>query len=159
MVLDLLMGNMPRYRVADRFLETAGPLLLGDGRVAADVTDDSRGRALDTWAAATPKAVLTAVVAPASAREHVQLRSLHWDSTSQSLSGGYPDVEEETGDSPPATAEDAATLRPAPPLYPNGAIPTIIVLTSNHWCSVCSSTGMGPFVWGPSMPGTRPIKR
>ncbi len=45
MVLDILMGHSPLYRVEDRLASTDVPLLLGEERTAEDFSDDSLGRA------------------------------------------------------------------------------------------------------------------
>ncbi|PSR28931.1 MAG: hypothetical protein C7B47_02995, partial [Sulfobacillus thermosulfidooxidans] len=119
MIWDLLMGKMPLYRVEDRLLETDVPLLLGVGRQAADYSDDSLGRALDKLAAADPKKVFTAVAAHAFAREHIRLQRLHWDSTSKSLYGTYPEAEEAAVDATPEVADRAHfAVHQAPPAVP-----------------------------------------
>ncbi len=41
------MGRSPLYRVIERWMILDVAVLLGAGRVAADFTDDSLGRALD----------------------------------------------------------------------------------------------------------------
>lgn len=119
LMVDLLMGKRPLYRIEERLLETDVPLLLGEGRQAADYSDDSLGRALDKLAAANPKQVFTAVAAQAYTREQVQLRSLHWDSTSKSLFGAYPHAEDAAEDRTPTASEaDATDVRTAPPAIP-----------------------------------------
>lgn len=102
MVLDILTGKSPLYRVQDRLAETDVPLLLGRGRTAADFSDDALGRALDKFFRAGPAAVFTAVAAQAYAREAIELRTGHWDSTSRSLQGAYPAAEEDEDPSDPA---------------------------------------------------------
>lgn len=119
MVVDLLMGKRPLYRVEERLLTTDVPLLFGEGREAADYSDDSLGRALDKLAKANPKQVFTAVAAQAYTREQVRLRSLHWDSTSKSLCGAYPHAEEAVEDRTPTASEaDTQDVRTAPPAVP-----------------------------------------
>lgn len=119
MILDLLMGKMPLYRVEDRLLETDVPLLFGVGRQAADYSDDSLGRALDKLAAADPKKVFTAVAAHAFTREHIRLQRLHWDSTSKSLYGGYPEAEDTAADATPEVLDaESSDVRKAPPAVP-----------------------------------------
>ncbi len=53
-------------------------VLAGAGRVAADFTDDSLGRALDKLGRAQPARVCSAVAAQAYVREHISLESSHW---------------------------------------------------------------------------------
>nr|WP_242940642.1 IS1634 family transposase [Sulfobacillus thermosulfidooxidans] len=108
MVLDILTGKSPLYRVPDRLAETDVPLLLGRGRTAADFTDDALGRALDKLFQAGPAAVFTAVAAQAYAREAIELRSGHWDSTSRSLQGAYRSAEDDTEPCDPTAVDDAA---------------------------------------------------
>lgn len=126
MVLDILTGKSPLYRVQDSLAETDVPLLLGRGRTAADFTDDALGRALDKLSRAGPAAVFTAVAAQAYAREAIELRTGHWDSTSRSLQGAYRSAEEEEEEegksepqnaTPPNPAEDSADAKvvAAPP--------------------------------------------
>ena len=54
MVLDVLIGRSPLYRVIERWMTLDVAVLLGAGRVAADFTDDSLGRALDKLGRAQP---------------------------------------------------------------------------------------------------------
>ena len=117
LMVDLLLGKTPWYRVADRLQETDVPLLFGVGRQAADYSDDRLGRALDKLADANPKEVFTAVAAQAYTREQVHLQRLHWDSTSKSLYGAYPEAE---AADPRTPASDASLpdVRQAPPAVP-----------------------------------------
>ena len=116
MVLDILMGHSPLYRVEDRLSSTDVPLLLGEGRTAEDFADHSLGRALDKLYDAGPKAVFTALGAQAFAREALTLRSVHWDSTSRTLHGAYPDAPPK----PPEVSakEDPNAVLQAPPAVP-----------------------------------------
>lgn len=63
---------------------------MGAGRVAADFTDDSLGRALDKRGRAQPARVFSAMAAQAYVREAITLDGSHWDRTSCSLMGDYP---------------------------------------------------------------------
>jgi transposase len=94
MVLDVLIGRSPLYRVTERWMTVDVAVLAGAGRVAADFTDDSLGRALDKLGRAQPARVFSAVAAQAYVREHISLESSHWDSTSCSLTGDYPQSDE-----------------------------------------------------------------
>ena len=118
MMVDLLLGKTPWYRVADRLQETDVPLLFGVGRQAADYSDDRLGRALDKLADANPKEVFTAVAAQAYTREQVHLQRLHWDSTSKSLYGAYPEAEAADPRTPVASDASVPDVRQAPPAVP-----------------------------------------
>ncbi len=116
MVLDILLGHSPLYRVEDRLASTDVPLLLGEGRIAEDFSDDSLGRALDKLYDAGPKAVFTALGAQAFAHEALTTRSVHWDSTSRTLYGAYPGT-------PPKPAAVSAKEDPNAVLQPPPAVP------------------------------------
>lgn len=65
------------------------------------------------------KKVFAAVAAHAFAREHIRRQRLHWDSTSKSLYGSYPEAEEAVGDASPEVADRApCDVRQAPPAVP-----------------------------------------
>ncbi len=89
LVLDILGGKSPLYRMVERWAVTDVPILAGAGRVAADFSDDSLGRALDKLARAQPARIFSAVAAQAYVREGIALIAGHWDSTSCSLTGAY----------------------------------------------------------------------
>ncbi len=94
MVLDVLTGRSPLYRMVERWMTMDVAVMAGAGRVAADFTDDSLGRALDKLERAQPARVFSAVAAQAYVREGITLDSSHWDSTSCSLTGEYPGGEQ-----------------------------------------------------------------
>lgn len=121
MVLDILTGKSPLYRVQDSLAETDVPLLLGRDRTAADFTDDALGRALDKLSRAGPAAVFTAVAAQAYAREAIDLRTGHWDSTSRSLQGAYRSAEKDAvpaSSKPEETTSDSDAASPPPRALP-----------------------------------------
>nr|WP_278281301.1 IS1634 family transposase [Sulfobacillus thermosulfidooxidans] len=89
MVLDLLLGKSPLYRMAERWTTTDVAVLIGADRLAADLSDDSLGRALDKLARAQPARIFSAVAAQAYMREGVTLHSGHFDTTSRSLTGTF----------------------------------------------------------------------
>ena len=91
MILDILTGKSPLHRVIERWTTMDVELLAGIGRDAAELTDDSLGRALDKLARAQPARVFSAVAAQAYVREGIPLGSGHWDSTSCTLTGAYAD--------------------------------------------------------------------
>ena len=89
LVLDIIGGKSPLYRMVERWAVTDVPILAGAGRVAADFSDDSLGRALDKLVRAQPARVFGTVAAQAYVREGIALTAGHWDSTSCSLTGVY----------------------------------------------------------------------
>lgn len=93
MILDVLTGKSPLYRIIERWTATDVAVMVGAGRQAADFTDDSLGRALDKLGRAQPARVFSAVAAQAYVREGITLGSGHWDSTSRSLTGDYTQSE------------------------------------------------------------------
>ena len=68
LLVNLLTDREPLYPVPEAFRLTDVPLLLGAGIMAADLTDDAWGRALDKLAAAGTE-VFSAVAARAYAVE------------------------------------------------------------------------------------------
>ena len=100
MILDVLTGKSPLYRVIERWTVTDVAVMAGAGRVAADFSDDSLGRALDKLGRAQPARIFSAVATQAYLREGITWDSGHWDSTSCSLTGQY-------------VGSEAAPVRPA----------------------------------------------
>nr|WP_242848409.1 IS1634 family transposase [Sulfobacillus thermosulfidooxidans] len=101
LVVNLLTARRPLYRVHEQFQLTDVPLLFGSGRTAADFTDDALGRALDKVAAAGGATVFSAVATRALLHDHVWTPDspvfVHWDSTTRSVYGTYPDTGSGTG--------------------------------------------------------------
>ena len=92
LVLDLLSGKSPLYRVADRLTATDVAVLIGAGRQAGDFTDDSLGRALDKLHRAEPAKVFSTLTMQAYAHEGIALQSGHFDTTSRTLHGDFADA-------------------------------------------------------------------
>ena len=62
MILDVLTGKSPLYRVIERWTVTDVAVMAGAGRVAADFSDDSLGRALDKLGRAQPARIFSVVL-------------------------------------------------------------------------------------------------
>jgi transposase len=89
LVLDVLSGKTPLYRVWERFASTDLEILVGAGRRPEDFTDDSLGRALDKLARAQPAKVFSTIALAAYAHDGITLGAGHWDSTSRTLWGDF----------------------------------------------------------------------
>ncbi len=89
LILDVLAGKTPLYRVSDRLVATDVAILVGAGRRPEDFTDDSLGRALDKLARAGPAKVFSALAMAAYTHENIGWGTMHWDSSSRSLEGNY----------------------------------------------------------------------
>ena len=93
LVLDLLSGKSPLYRVTERLAATDVAVLIGAGRHAEEFTDDSLGRALDKLSRADPAKVFSTLAANAYLREGITLTSGHFDTTSRTLYGDFAHTE------------------------------------------------------------------
>ena len=87
LILDVLAGKTPLYRLWERLTTTDLEILVGAGRRPEDFTDDSLGRALDKLARAEPAKVFSTIAAYAA--EGLTLGTGHWDSTSRSVFGDF----------------------------------------------------------------------
>ena len=100
LILNILTSRQPLYRVWESFEDTDCELLLGEGVIYEDLNDDALGRALDKLQEAEARKIFSMVAANALIREAVDTRFLHWDSTSRSLYGEYPEAQSATGAKP-----------------------------------------------------------
>ena len=91
LILNTLAGRTPLYRVAEFYEDTAIEQVFGPGVLAEALNDDALARALDKLAAAGPRLVYSAVAARACLLEGIASDFLHYDTTSFSLFGDYPD--------------------------------------------------------------------
>ncbi len=89
MILDVLAGKTPLYRLWERLTTTDLEILVGAGRRPENFSDDSLGRALDKLARAEPAKVFSTITAAAYAHEGLTLGTGHWDSTSRSVYGDF----------------------------------------------------------------------
>jgi transposase len=91
LILNTLAGRSPLYRVAEFYEDTATELIFGPGVLPEALGDDALARALDKLAEAGPRRVYSAVAARACLLEGIEHDFLHYDTTSISLFGDYPD--------------------------------------------------------------------
>lgn len=91
LVLNILAGRSPLYRVAQFYEDTATGLLFGNEVRPEHLTDDSLARALDKLAEVGARRVYSAVALRACLLEDIERDFLHFDTTSISLYGEYPD--------------------------------------------------------------------
>jgi transposase len=91
LVVNILAGQRPLYRVCEFFRDTAAEVFLPAGVTPAQLNDDCLARGLDYLAEAGPRRVYSAVALRACLHEGVAAASAHFDTTSVSLYGEYPD--------------------------------------------------------------------
>lgn len=89
LVVNILTGRRPLYRVGEAFDDGDVELVLGRGVTIPDLNDSALARALDKLFEAGPKQVFAAVAARAVLVEKVDRHRLHWDSTTRSVYGEY----------------------------------------------------------------------
>jgi len=92
LLLHILSGRPPLYKVATFFEDTDTGLLLGEGIPHDALHDDSLGRLLDRIHAYGPARFFQTVALHCTAGFQIAIDRLHWDSTSISLTGNHYDV-------------------------------------------------------------------
>ena len=90
LVLNVLCGRTPLYRVTEFYEDTACGLLFGEEVMAEHFSDDCLARALDKLAESQPRAVYSTVAMRACLIEGIDRQFGHFDTTSISLYGEYP---------------------------------------------------------------------
>lgn len=95
LILNILGGQRPLYRVHEFFEETATELLFHEGVTLAQLNDDCLARGLDDLAAAGARKVYSAVALRACIAEGIERTTGHFDTTSVSLYGEFPDLKDE----------------------------------------------------------------
>jgi transposase len=93
LIVNMLGGHRPLYRVGEFYRETVPELLFGPEVNAGLLTDDALARALDKLAAAGPKAVYGALALRVCLSEGIREQTVHFDTTSRSLYGEYPELD------------------------------------------------------------------
>lgn len=93
LILNILGGHRPLYRVHEFYEDTATELLFHEGVSTAQLNDDCLARGLDDLATAGPREVYSAVALRACVVEGIERQTGHFDTTSVSLFGEYPDLE------------------------------------------------------------------
>ena len=114
MIMDTLSGRNPLYRVHQFFDEFDVEALLGRGLTAGDFKDQAVGRAMDHIAQVGPMKVFSAVAQNACKICDIIDRHVHYDTTSVSVWGDYPDESERAVDGLPGLLGIAISRPPAP---------------------------------------------
>jgi transposase len=94
MVMDTLSGRSPLYRLADFFEELDTELLLGKGIKADDFNDTNVGRTMDRIYEASTMKILSELALRATGFFNIDMKYIHYDTTSVSVWGDYPMCEE-----------------------------------------------------------------
>jgi transposase len=89
MIINILCGRTPLYRVERFYAEQDIELLFGGGIDSSDFNDDALSRTLDKIYAAGPKKIFSAVALQALMKEEIVLSTLHADTTSRLVYGAY----------------------------------------------------------------------
>ena len=90
LIINILCGRTPLYRVEEFFDEQDVELLFGTGVNNEHFNDDALGRTLDKIYAAGAKKVFSAVALQARIKENIDYRILHGDTTARLVYGAYP---------------------------------------------------------------------
>jgi len=89
LIINILHGRSPLYRVAASFVEQDTQLLFGPGVECSHLNDDALGNVLDKIADAGPKKVFAAVALQVQVREEMPVDTLHLDTTARLVYGTY----------------------------------------------------------------------
>jgi transposase len=89
MILDALTGRTPLFRLGDFFADKDIVLLLGEAIPLAKFSDHTLGRVLERLARAGTNKILGAVAFRTMKSFHLEMSSVHHDTTSQKVYGDY----------------------------------------------------------------------
>ncbi|MDI3533769.1 MAG: hypothetical protein PWQ82_134 [Thermosediminibacterales bacterium] len=89
MVINILSGRTPLYKIEEFYAEQDVELLFGSGVKAANFNDDALCRTLDKISTAGSKKIFSALALEAIARENIDISVLHGDTTSKLVYGSY----------------------------------------------------------------------
>jgi len=89
LIINILHGRSPLYRVEEFFREQDTELLFGTGVESKHLNDDALGSALDKIYDAGPKKVFSAIALTVQAREKIEANALHIDTTARLVYGNY----------------------------------------------------------------------
>lgn len=89
MIVNALVHRTPLYQVEEFYAGQDVALLFGPGVSAQDFNDDALARALDAVAEAEPRTLFTQLALRAVLRDRIPVKTLHADTTSQSVYGAY----------------------------------------------------------------------
>lgn len=89
LVVNILVDRRPLYRVQEFYERMDVPMLFDEPVSSHDLNDDALGRALDRVHSAGGKRVFESVACGVVTRGHLEVRSVHADTTSISLYGEF----------------------------------------------------------------------
>lgn len=89
LIINILHGRAPLYRVEEFFREQDTELLFGTGVESKHLNDDALGSTLDKIYDAGPKKVFSAIALTVQAREKIEATALHLDTTARLVYGNY----------------------------------------------------------------------
>lgn len=89
LILDTLSGRTPLFRLHEFFAHLDSELLLGQDIPAEKFSDDNVGRVLDRVFAAGTQKILGAISLNAVKMFDLELRAVHFDTTSRNVYGDY----------------------------------------------------------------------
>jgi len=97
MILDILSGRSPLYRLADFFEHQDTELLLGEEVASSCFNDTTVARAMDAMFEVGAEHVFAAVAFKASCQFSLERRHVHFDTTSVNVWGGYEQCSPDSG--------------------------------------------------------------
>ena len=89
LVLNILTDRKPLYRITDFYADKDVEKLIGKGITAAHTNEFCIGRTLDKIYEAGAKKLYSSVSLGALDIEKIEVKSIHWDTTSKSFQGQY----------------------------------------------------------------------
>jgi transposase len=92
MVLDTLSGRSPLYHLQESFEDCDGGLLFGEALASCYFNDDNVGRVLDLIYAVGTQKLFSSVSVAALQRFLLSTEHVHFDTTSVTLYGDYPNA-------------------------------------------------------------------
>lgn len=114
MILNILTDRKPLYKTQEFYANKDVEKLIGKGITHEDINQFCLGRALSKIYKANPKKVYSSVAATAMDIEKIEVKSIHWDTTSKSFQGEYDAVAKPEGERQPIeiTYGHSKDLRP-----------------------------------------------
>lgn len=89
LIINILHGRVPLYRIEEFYKEQDTELLFGAGVESKHLNDDALGSVLDKIYAAGAKKVFSAVALAVLTREEIKVNTLHLDTTAKLVYGEY----------------------------------------------------------------------
>jgi Transposase len=99
LILNILSGYDPLYMISEFYKDKDVEKLIGEGIIYTEINEFAMGRNLDKIYAADAKKVYAHIVLTALKLENIDVKAIHWDTTSKSFSGDYehriPEVQDD----------------------------------------------------------------